>query len=334
MKSSSALVIGVMITMLAACSGEYATSLNPLPSWNDGPTKQAIVDFVKRVTDPNSPDFVPEEDRIATFDNDGTLWAEKPLYFQLLFAIDRAKAMLESDPSLRRKQTFKVIAENDREAMAHWGRMQIGDVMATTHANVTAEQFDEIVLDWMGNARHPRFDQPYNNVIYQPMVELLEYLRANGFKTFIVSGGGIAFIRTISEEAYGIPTDQVVGSTIETEFVTDGDRSSVVRLPELHFIDDKEGKPVAINRFIGKRPIAAFGNSDGDLQMLQYATGRERPGLAVIVHHDDEVREYAYDRESKVGRLDKAMDIAKMRGWLLVSMREDWRQVFAWAEDE
>jgi phosphoserine phosphatase len=335
-------VLGAAVFLLLGCSPSETRSpqpqvagtptvsiaADPLRSWNDGAAKQSILEFVARVTDPVSGDFVPESGRVATFDNDGTLWAEQPLYFQLLFAADRVKTMSGEHPEWRTDQPFKAILEDDREALAAMGHHEIGVLLAATHAGVTAEEFSAIARAWLDTARHPRFDRPFDEMIYQPMLEVLEFLRANGFRTFIVSGGGIEFIRTFSEQVYGIPRDQVVGSSIVTEFRKDGDRTFLMRLPELNFFDDKEGKPVAINLHIGQRPIAAFGNSDGDLQMLQYIAGGDGATLAVLVHHDDAEREYAYDRESSIGRLDAAWDEAEARGWTVVSMRDDWQIVF------
>jgi len=301
---------------------------DPLASWNDGPNRQAILDFVSRVTDPGNSEFVPAAERVATFDNDGTLWAEQPLYFQLLFALDRVRSMADDHPEWQTEQPFKAILEDDRETLATMGHEELGQLLATTHTGMTADEFSSIARGWLDTARHPRFERPIDTTIYQPMVELLSFLRDNGFKTFIVSGGGIEFIRTFSMEAYGIPRDQVIGSSVETEFGVEGDRSFVMRIPALHFNDDKGGKPVAINRYIGRRPIAAFGNSDGDLQMLQYAAGGDGARLMVLVRHDDAEREYAYDRESPIGHLDKALDEAEARGWTVVSMKNDWRRIF------
>ena len=327
-------VAGILaLTVLLACSpsgngSQPVAATDPLPSWNDGEVKQAILDFVTRVTDPASPDFVPEAERIATFDNDGTLWAEQPLYFQLFFTLDRVKALANEHPEWRSEQPFKAILEGDREALSAMGHAEIGQILAATHTGMTAEEFSAIAREWLDAARHPRFDRPFDTCIYQPMVEVLEYLRANGFTTFIASAGGIEFMRTFADEAYGIPRHQVIGSSVETEFHVDGERSFLMRLPEAAFIDDRAAKPVAINRHIGRRPIAAFGNSDGDLQMLQYATGGDGPGLAVLVHHDDAEREWAYDRGSKIGGLDEALDEAGSRGWTVISMRDDWRTIF------
>ncbi len=327
----------VLLAVTLACNPPSDTSTSdttpsdPLPSWNDGAAKQEILDFVARVTDPNGSDFVPEGERIATFDNDGTLWAESPLYFQLLFAVDRVKALADEHPEWTSEQPFKAILEDDRETLGGMGHTELGELLAATHTGNTAEEFQAIARDWLDTARHPRFDRPFDEIIYQPMLEVLRFLRANGFKTFIVSGGGIEFIRTFADNAYGIPTDQVIGSSAETEFRVEGDKTFVQRLPKLHFNDDKEGKPIAINRYIGRRPIAAFGNSDGDLQMLQYAAGADGARLAVIVHHDDAEREYAYDRDSAIGRLDKGLDEAEKWGITVVSMKDDWRTIFAFA---
>jgi phosphoserine phosphatase len=333
MKLASKIMCLVSLTFLLACSqsgDDYqpVAAADPLPSWNDGDSRQRILDFVARVTDLDGPDFVPESDRVATFDNDGTLWSETPMYVQLLFAVDRVRSMAADHPEWRTEQPFKAVLADDRDALAKMGHRELGQLMAATHAGITAEQFSAIARDWLGSARHPRYDRPYDECIYQPMLEVLSYFRANGFKTFIVSAGGIEFMRAFTLEAYGIPSHQVVGSSIETEFRVESDRTYLMRLPELHFADDKEGKPVAINRHIGRRPIAAFGNSDGDLQMLQYASGGTGASLAVLVHHDDTERENAYDRDSRIGRLDKALEVAEARDWTVVSMREDWRTIF------
>jgi phosphoserine phosphatase len=332
MKTTSTLVGVVLLTALLACTppGEVSAPADPLPSWSDGNTKQQILDFVARVTDSSGADFVPEGERVATFDNDGTLWAENPLYFQLLFAVDRVGSMADEHPEWQTEQPFKAILEDDRETLRAMGHAELGQLLAATHTGNTAQEFAAVARQWLDNARHPRFERPFDEIIYQPMLEVLSFLRANGFKTFIVSGGGIEFIRTFAEDAYGIPPDQVVGSSAETEFGIEGDRTFVTRLPKLHFNDDKEGKPIAINRYIGQRPIAAFGNSDGDLQMLQYAAGGDGARLMVIVRHDDAEREYAYDRESAIGRLDKGLDLAEDWGFTVVSMKDDWRTIFPW----
>ena len=304
--------------------------MDPLPSWNEGAAKQSIVDFIARVTNPASQDFVPEAERIATFDNDGTLWAEQPLYFQLFFTLDRVKALADEHPEWRSEQPFKAILEDDREALAAMGHAEIGQILAATHTGMTAEEFSSIARQWLDTSRHPRFDRPFDTCIYQPMVEVLEYLRANGFTTFIASAGGIEFMRTFAEEAYGIPRHQVIGSSVETEFHVDGERSFLMRLPEAAFIDDRAAKPVAINRHIGRRPIAAFGNSDGDLQMLQWTAAGDGPSFCLYVHHTDADREWAYDRDSHIGGLDKGLDEAAKNGWTVVDMKNDWMVVYPW----
>ena len=300
----------------------------PLASWNDTAAREGIVSFVEAVTDPASPDFVPPPERIAVFDNDGTLWSEKPFYFQLFFVIDRVKALAPSHPEWRDTQPFKAALEGDLETLFSLGEHGLLELVMATHAGNTTEEFAAIVSDWLATARHPRFDRPFTDLVFQPMVELLVYLRANGFKTWIVSGGGIEFMRPWVYEVYGIPPEQVVGSSIKTRFEPREGGPVLVRLPEINFIDDKAGKPVGINQHIGRRPIAAFGNSDGDLQMLQWTTAGKGPRLGVIVHHTDDEREWAYDRESSVGRLDKALDLAASQGWILVDMKADWNRVY------
>jgi phosphoserine phosphatase len=301
---------------------------DPLPSWNDGAVKQAIIDFVARVSDPASPDFVPESERIATFDNDGTLWSEQPAYFQLLFAIDRVKALAPEHPEWKTKQPFKAVLDGDMEALAAAGEHGLLELVMATHAGMTTVEFEAIVEGWLATARHPTTGRPFTEMVYQPMLELLGCLRANGFKTFIVSGGGIEFMRPWTEEVYGIPPEQVVGSSINTEFEIRDDGPVLIRLPEIDFIDDKEGKPVGINTHIGRRPIAAFGNSDGDLQMLQWTAAGDGPSFCLYIHHTDAAREWAYDRESHIGRLDKGLEEAAARGWTVVDMKRDWKVVY------
>ncbi len=319
-----------MLALSAACTQgeESATAADPLPSWNEGSAKASITDFVAAVTDPNAPGYVDPAERIAVFDNDGTLWAEQPLYFQLLFALDRVRAMADEHPEWQTQQPFKAILEGDREALGAMSEHDIVEIVMATHAGITTEEFSRHVSDWLATTRHPRFDQPFTDMAYRPMLELLDYLRANGFKTFIVSGGGIDFMRVLTEQVYGIPPEQVVGSSGVTKFELRDGVPVLVKLPEIEFVDDKAGKPVGINRFIGRRPIAAFGNSDGDLQMLQYTAGGSGSRLMALVHHDDAEREWAYDRESSIGRLDTALDEARERGWTVVSMRNDWNKIF------
>ena len=299
-----------------------------LASWNDGTAKQAIVDFVAAVTDKGGPDYVPPAKRIAVFDNDGTLWSEKPAYFQLLFAIDRIKALASQHPEWKTQQPFKAVLENDIKALAASGEKGLIQLVMASHAGMTTDEFEQIVADWLATARHPKFKRPYTDLVFQPMLELLAYLRANGFKTFIVSGGGIEFMRPFTEKVYGIPPEQVIGSSIKTKFEMRDGKPVLVRLPEIFFIDDKAGKPVGIQKFIGRRPIAAFGNSDGDLQMLQWAATGSGKRLMLIVHHTDAEREWAYDRKSPIGHLDKALDEANARGWTVVDMKKDWKVIY------
>jgi phosphoglycolate phosphatase-like HAD superfamily hydrolase len=301
---------------------------DPLPSWNDGANKQSIVSFVAAVTKEGSPDFVPAQQRVATFDNDGTLWCEQPMYVQLAFALERVKALSNQHPEWKEKQPFKAVLDNDITALAASGEKGLLELVMATHAGMTTEQFATIASDWIKTARHPRFKRPYTDLVYQPMLELLAFLRANGFQTFIVSGGGIEFMRPWTERIYGIPPAQVVGSSIKTEFKMKDGHPELFRLPAIDFIDDGPGKPVGINAHIGQRPIAAFGNSDGDLQMLQWATLSGGRRLGLIVHHTDAAREYAYDRKSHFGKLDKGLDAAKANGWTVASMKDDWNKIF------
>ncbi len=299
------------------------------PSWHDGVAKQAITDFVARVCREGSPDFVPPAERIAVFDNDGTLWAEQPFYFQGLFAFDRIKALAPQHPEWKQHQPFKAVLDNDRKALAAAGEKGLLELVMVSHAGTTTEEFRAIVQDWLATAMHPRFQRPYHELVYQPMVELLHYLRANDFKTFIVSGGGIEFMRPWAEEAFGIPPELVIGSSIVTKFEMRDGKPVLSRLPQLNFLDDKAGKPVAINQHIGRRPIAAFGNSDGDLEMLQWTAAGTGARLMGLVHHTDVDREWAYDRSSTVGRLDNALAEARERNWTVVDMKKDWKQVFS-----
>ncbi len=319
-----ALVAGLSVASLAA----RAQTGDPLSSWNDGATKQSILSFVERVTLEGSADFVPIEERIAVFDNDGTLWSEKPVYFQFIFALARLKEMAESNPALAEQEPYKSALSGDPEAFASIGEKGFLQIVGITHTGLTVSQFQQEVRDWLATARHPRFDRPYTDLVFQPMLELLAYLRANGFKTFIVSGGGIDFMRVWTETAYGIPPEQVVGSSSKDEFVLEGDQVSIRRLPEVEFVDDGPGKPVGINRFIGRHPVFAAGNSDGDLQMLQWTTLEKGPRFGMIVHHTDATREWAYDRDSSVGRLDKALDEAPKRGWTVIDMKHDWKVIY------
>ena len=301
---------------------------DPLPSWNEGPTKAAIVEFVGKVTRQGSPNFVPEAERIATFDNDGTLWAEQPMYFQLFFAVDRVKALAPQHPEWKDKEPFASLLKGNMKGALAGGEHAILEIVMATHAGMTTAEFENIVRRWIATAKHPTTHRPYTRMVYQPMLELLAYLRANAFKTFIVSGGGIEFMRPWTHEVYGIPPEQVVGSSIKTKFEMRDGKPVLVRLPKINFIDDKEGKPMGINEHIGRRPIFAFGNSDGDLQMLQWTAAGSGASFMGIVHHTDAKREWAYDRKSHIGRLDKALDEAKAKGWTVVDMKNDWKQIF------
>jgi hypothetical protein len=311
-----------------AVASPLAAADDPLPSWNAGAAKTAIVDFVTAVTAKDGPEFVPPEERIAVFDNDGTLWVEQPLYTQLAFALDRVKVLAPQHPEWREREPFRAAMAGDIKAVAASGEKGLVELVMATHAGMTTDEFAAIVREWLAAARHPRFERPYTDLVYQPMLELLAYLRANGFKTYIVSGGGIEFMRPWTEAVYGVPPEQVVGSSIKTRFELREGTPVLIRLPEIDFIDDKAGKPVGINAFIGRKPIAAFGNSDGDLQMLQWTTSGPGRRLGLIVHHDDGEREYAYDRDSHVGRLDKALEAAPAAGWAVASMKKDWAVVF------
>ena len=317
--------LGVLITLAPVLAQQPA---DPLPSWNDGPAKQAILDFVKATTDQASPKFVPPAERIAVFDNDGTLWVEHPMYTQLAFALDRVKALAPKHPEWREKPPFKDVLDNNLPALAASGKRGLMELIMATHAGMTTQEFEKTVQDWLATARHPRFKRPYTELVYQPMLELLSYLRANGFKTFIVSGGGIEFMRPWTGKIYGGPPEQVVGSSIKTKYELQEGKPVIVRLPELDFIDDKAGKPVGINKFIGRRPLAAFGNSDGDLEMLQWTAAGSGAQLMLLVHHTDAKREYAYDRQAHFGRLNKALDDARQQGWVVVDMQKDWQRIF------
>jgi phosphoglycolate phosphatase-like HAD superfamily hydrolase len=323
-------VLALLVTVLCAVAGGSAfAQTDPLPSWTDGAVKKAITDFVARVTTQGGADFVPPDERIATFDNDGTLWCEQPYYFQVAYAIDQIKLMAPKHPEWKKQQPFKGLLEKDMKAIAAAGEKGLLQVLAVTHTGMTVEEFSKSVLGWLATARHPRFDRPYNSLVYQPMLELLAHLRANGFKTFVVSGGGIEFMRPWMQKAYGIPPEQVVGSSGVVKYQINADgKPELMKLDKVEFIDDGPGKPVGINRFIGRRPIFAFGNSDGDLQMLQWTTAGSGARFGGIVHHTDAEREYAYDRQSRIGKLDKALDAAKAGGWSVVDMKKDWKDVF------
>jgi phosphoglycolate phosphatase-like HAD superfamily hydrolase len=316
----------LLAIVIAGLTTAYAR--DPLPSWNDGKAKQSINEFVAKVTKEGSSDFVPVPKRIATFDNDGTLWAEQPLYFQFLFAIDRVKALAPQHPAWKTKEPFASLLKGDMKTALTGGEHAFLEIVAATHSGMTTEEFDRIVKEWLATAKHPKTGRLYTEMVYQPMLELLAYLRANGFKTFIVSGGGVEFMRTFADKVYGIPPEQVVGSTDKLKFELRDGTPVLVKLPEVQFVDDKDGKPVGIQMNIGHRPIAAFGNSDGDLQMLQWTAAGSGARFCLYVHHTDAEREWAYDRNSSIGRLDKGLDEAKVKGWTIVSMKDDWKTIF------
>jgi phosphoglycolate phosphatase-like HAD superfamily hydrolase len=317
-------LMGLLVTTLT--SAGFAQE--PLRSWNHTASKKAVISFVERVTKQGSPDFVPPAERIATFDNDGTLWAEQPLYFQVLFAIDRVNALAPQHPEWKDKEPFASLLKGDVKAALAGGEHAILELVMATHAGMTTEEFETAVKDWVASAKHPTTGRLYTDMTYQPMLELLDYLRASGFKTFIVSGGGVEFMRAFAEKAYGIPPEQVIGSSGKQKFELRGDQAVLVKLPAVDFVDDKAGKPFAIQKVIGRRPIAAFGNSDGDLEMLQWTCGAPGPRFCLFVHHNDAEREWAYDRASSIGRFDRGLDEARAKGWTVVSMKDDWKVVF------
>lgn len=316
------------LCLVVCATAASAHAADPLPSWNAGKTKQSIVDFVTKVTKKGSPDFVPVDQRIATFDNDGTLWAEQPMYVQLMFALERVKETARQHPEWKDKEPFASLLRGDVKGALAGGEHAAGEIVMATHSGMTTDEFDRDVNEWIAKARHPETKRLFTEMVYQPMLELLRYLRANGFKTYIVSGGGIDFMRPWAQRVYGIPPDQVVGSSGKLKFEVRDGKPVLVKLPELNFVDDKDGKPVGIQQHIGQHPIAAFGNSDGDLQMLEWATGGPGARFALIVHHDDAKREWAYDRKSSIGQLDKAWDEATTRGWTVVSMKDDWKTIY------
>ncbi len=307
-----------------------ATAADQLPSWNDGPHKQAIVSFVEKATTEGTPDFVPPAERIAVFDNDGTLWSEQPIYVQGAFIFDRVKALSNQHPEWKENEPFKSLLKGDLKTALAGGEAALAEIVMATHAGISTDEFSQIVKDWISTAKHPKTGKLYTEMVYQPMLELLAYLRASGFKTFIVSGGGIEFMRPWAEAVYGIPPEQIIGSSIKTKFELRDGAPVLMRLPELNTFNDKEGKPVGINQHIGRRPIAAFGNSDGDLAMLQWTCSASGPRFCLYVHHTDGEREVAYDRKSHIGQLDKGLDEAAAKGWTVVDMKNDWMRIFAY----
>lgn len=317
------LTLGFLLSLASVAHGA-----DVLPSWHETDSKQSIIEFVQQVTTPGTAFFVQPADRVAVFDNDGTLWSEQPVYVQIAFLMDRVKAIAPQHPEWRTTQPFKAALEGDMDTLAHGGAQALLQLVAATHAGMTSDEYRELVRDWLATARHPGTNRPYTEMVYQPMLELLDYLRANGFKTYLVSGGGQAFMRAWVEEVYGIPPEQVIGSSLKSRLELRDGVPVVVRMPEMGFVDDKEGKPVAIDHHIGKHPVMAFGNSDGDLQMLQWTTAGTGPRFGLIVHHTDDGREVAYDRDSRIGRLDKVLALAPQMGWTVVDMKTDWKTVF------
>jgi phosphoglycolate phosphatase-like HAD superfamily hydrolase len=301
---------------------------DPLPSWNNSPAKTSIIDFVTEVSREGSPDFIAEADRIATFDNDGTLWSEQPVYFQLFYALDEIRSMAKEHPEWKDKQPYKAVLDNDMGELLKQGEKGLLEIVATTHAGISTDQFDSTIRQWIDTARHPIKQKLYKDLVFQPMIELVRYLQAKRFKVFIVSGGGVDFMRAWAENAYGIPKDQIIGSSIKAKYEYNGGNPVIIKLPELDFNDDKGGKPVAIEKFIGRKPVFAAGNSDGDLEMLQWTASNKLKNLEVYVHHTDSVREWAYDRRSHIGTLDKGLDEAIAKKWILVDMKEDWKVVY------
>jgi phosphoserine phosphatase len=333
MKSPNAILIRTILfastLLLAACAASRPEpGLDPLPSWNEGAVKQTILAFVEDVSDPSGGSFVPPGERVAVFDNDGTLWSEKPTYFQLLFILDRVRALAPQHPEWATQQPFKAVLEDDRAALAAAGEHGLIELAMATQAGMTTTEFEAAVSDWVASARHPVTGRPYTGMVFQPMLELLDLLRAGGFEVYIVSGGGIDFMRPWADDVYGTPPENVVGSSFELRYERRESGPALVREPKMHFINDKGGKPVGIQRHIGRRPVIAVGNSDGDYEMLEWTTSGAGPRLGLIVHHTDAQREWAYDRQSSEGRLDRALNDAPAQGWTVVDMARDWRVVF------
>ncbi len=320
------------LVMLIAAAWSPVLAQEPLPSWNNTSAKTRIMDFVKATVTEGGDGYVAPVARIAVFDNDGTLWSEQPYYTQLGFVLDRVKTLAPQHPEWKTKEPFKSILDGDLKGVAKGGEKGMVDLVMATHAGMTTDEFAKIATDWLATAKHPKTGKPFTEMTYLPMRELLDYLRANGFRTYIVSGGGVEFMRPITEQLYGIPPEQVVGSTISTEYDLVGDVPVLKRLPKIDFVDDGPGKPVGINRFIGLKPIFVAGNSDGDYEMMRWTTALKGPGFAMLVHHTDAQREYAYDRDSAFGKLDKALNEAERRNWLVVDMKNDWKKIFAFEQ--
>jgi hypothetical protein len=323
----NALALSALATVIASVSAR--ADVDPLPSWNPSRRRDAILDFISRTTRQGGAEFVQPEDRIAVFDNDGTLWCEQPAYVQAVFVNDRLKALAPQHPEWKTRQPFAAALADDMKTVTAGGEAAVFQLVMATHAGMTTDEFTKIVSDWITTAKNPRFGKLYTDLVYQPMLELLAFVRTNGYRTYIVSGGGVDFMRPWAERIYGVPPEQVIGSTIKTSFQLRDSKPVLMRVAAIDSIDDGPGKPVGINRVIGRRPVFAAGNSDGDLQMLQWTTGAPGPRFGMLVHHTDADREYAYDRKSPVGKLDKALDAAAGAGWAVVDMRADWRTVFA-----
>ncbi len=328
MKKLHHLMARLMIFGVSTVGDAVGTYAGQLPSWSDTATKAAILGFVERVTTAGSPDFLPAAERIAVFDNDGTLWSEHPVYFQAFFILDRVRELAPQHPAWETNEPFASILRGDVKSALAGGERALLELAMATHAGMSTEEFESIVRAWIAVARHPDAGRLFTGMVYQPMLELLDYLRANGFKTFIVSGGGIEFMRPWTERVYGVPPEQVIGSSIKTTYEVRDSKPVIMRQPEINFVDDKEGKPVGIHRHIGRRPVIAVGNSDGDYQMLEWTTSGAGPRLGVIIHHDDADREWAYDREAHVGKLARGLDAAAGQGWLMVSMKNDWLRIY------
>ena len=327
-KPSRARIAAFVFAIAVLLQSQRSRAADPLPSWNEGATKASIVEFVRQVTTEGSPEFIPAAERIATFDNDGTLWAEQPFYFQLYFAVDRVKALAPQHPEWVNQEPFASVLNGNLKALAAGGEKALFEIILETHAGMTTEEFEKLVLDWIATAKHSETGKLFTDMVYRPMLELLDYLRDNGFKSYIVSGGGIEFMRPWAERVYGLPPAQVIGSSIMTKYELRDGTPILMRLPELNFFDDKAGKPVAIHQHIGRRPIAAFGNSDGDYQMLEWTTSGKGLRLGLIVHHTDAEREFAYDRASQIGKLAKGLDDAPAKGWVVLDMKTDWKQIW------
>ncbi|MEH6706233.1 MAG: HAD family hydrolase [Galbibacter orientalis] len=339
-KAINIIVLSIFLCSFIACKQNTTEAIteaevttvveqaDPLPSWNDGKTKKAIIEYVTDVTTKESANFIPIADRIATFDNDGTLWSEQPIYFQFFFALDRIKTMAPEHPEWKSKQPFKAVLENNMEELMKQGEKGLLQIVMATHAGTTTDEFENLVTDWIATAQHPTKKKLFTEMVFQPMLELLQYLRDNDFKTFIVSGGGIEFMRPWAEEVYGIPKNQVIGSSVKTEYDYNNGSPIIKRLPAIDLVDDKEGKPVGINRYIGRKPVFAAGNSDGDLQMLRWTDANKYKTFKLYVHHTDANREWAYDRKSHIGTFDKALDEATEKGWTIASMKDDWKVVY------